>query len=94
MTVIKSKELIAFLGGGIQGNGIVCHVRLLEWDLHRIAINAGGRGVNEVVDRILPAGFEDIVKAEDIGLDIGIGVFEAVPHAGLGGEVDDDGGEG
>ena len=34
------------------------------------------------------AGFEDVVEADEIGLDIGTGVGDAVAHTGLGGEVD------
>ena len=39
---------------------------------------------------VVSTGFEDVVEAEDVALDIGIGVFDAVAHSGLGCEVDDD----
>lgn len=38
----------------------------------------------------MPRGFEDIVEADDVALDVGIGVLYTVAHSGLGGEVDDD----
>ena len=37
----------------------------------------------------MAAGFEDVVEADDVGLDIGIGILDAVTDAGLGCEVDD-----
>jgi len=36
----------------------------------------------------VPAGFEDMVEAYDVGGNVGIGVGDAVAHAGLGGQVD------
>jgi len=38
----------------------------------------------------MAAGFEDVVKADDVGLDVGIGVVDAIADASLSGEVDDD----
>ena len=35
----------------------------------------------------MAAGFEDVVEAEDVAFDVGVGVLDAVTHAGLGGEV-------
>ena len=36
------------------------------------------------------AGLEDVVEADEVGLDVGVGVGDGVADAGLGGEVDDD----
>ncbi len=36
---------------------------------------------------VVAAGFEDIEKAQHVGVDVGVGVFEAVTHAGLCGEM-------
>ena len=38
----------------------------------------------------MAAGFEDVVEADEVGFDVGIGVSDAVADTGLGGEVDDD----
>ena len=38
----------------------------------------------------MAAGFEDIVEANDVALDIDIGVIDAIAHTGLGGEVHHD----
>src|SRR5690606_32296429 len=36
-----------------------------------------------------PAGFQDIEEADDVAVNVGMGIFEAVANARLGGEVDD-----
>ncbi len=40
---------------------------------------------------VVAAGFEEVVETDEVTLDVGIGVGDAVAHAGLCGEVDDDG---
>lgn len=37
--------------------------------------------------RVIPAGFEDVVEADEVGQDVGIGVCDAVADTGLGCEV-------
>src|SRR3954447_6425053 len=39
-------------------------------------------------DAVMAATLQNIQEADDIGLGIGVRIFEAVPNAGLGGEVD------
>ena len=39
---------------------------------------------------MVPAGFEDVVEADEVALDVGIGVDDAVADTGLCSEVDDD----
>ena len=38
----------------------------------------------------MPAGFQDVVEANHVAMDVGIGILDAVTYTGLGGEVDDD----
>ena len=37
--------------------------------------------------RVMPAGFEDIEEPNNIALNVNIGVINAVPHPGLGSEM-------
>ena len=37
------------------------------------------------------AAFKEIDESDEVGVDVGVGVFERVAHSRLGGEVDDDG---
>ena len=48
-----------------------------------------GRGEDEVFRLHRPGTFEHGQKADDVGVDIALGVFEAVADPGLGPEVDD-----
>ena len=41
-------------------------------------------------DRILPARFQNIVKADDVAFDVHVGIRDGVPHACLRGEIHDD----
>ena len=38
----------------------------------------------------MAAGLEDVVEADDVGLDVGIGVGDAIANTGLSSEVDND----
>ena len=40
--------------------------------------------------RMVAAGFENVEKAHQIALYVGLGMVDAVAHPGLGGEIDDD----
>ena len=84
-------ELVALFGGCVQRYRIVDLIIGGVRDLLVAAVHAGGTGVHEVFDLIVTAGFQDIVKADEVALDIGIGVRDGIADAGLGGEVHDDG---
>ena len=43
-----------------------------------------------MLDGVIPAGFEDIIESDEVALDIGIGVGDAIAYACLSCEVDDD----
>ena len=87
-------ELVALFGGGVQGNRVVHFVVGGVGDLLVAAIDAGGTGVNEVFDFAFlgasAAGFEDIVEADEVALDVGVRVRDGIADSGLGGEVHDD----
>ena len=48
--------------------------------------------LHDVVDvgEVAATGFEDVVEAHDVALDVGVGVLDAVAHACLGCKVDHD----
>ena len=52
------------------------------------AVDAARRGIYQVLHWMMPTGFEDVVETNDVAFDIGVGVLDAVAHAGLGGEID------
>ena len=55
------------------------------------AVDRGRRGVNEMPASRVPASFEHVEKAREIGIDIGMRIDQGMPHAGLGSEVHDGG---
>ncbi len=51
-------------------------------------VDRGGRGEDQVRNTVVAAAFEHVAEAHEVGADVGRGVFEAVPHPGLGRQVD------
>ena len=45
-----------------------------------------------MLHRVVPAGFQDVEKADQVALDIHIRMVNGIPHAGLRGQVDHHGG--
>ena len=92
LAVAVGEELVGLLGGGVEGDGVVHLVVHGEGHLFVPAVDGGAGGVDQVLDRVVAAGLEDVVEADDVRLDVDVGVVDGVAHAGLGGEVHDDGG--
>ena len=53
------------------------------------AVDRRGGGIDHVPRLPRPGELEHVAVADEIGLDVGARVFEAVANAGLGAEVDD-----
>ena len=81
-------QLVTLLGGGVEAYGVVhlviCRIR------HFLvaAIYGRGRGIDQMFHFVVAAGLEDVVESDEVALDVGIGVGDAVAHACLGGQVD------
>ena len=84
-----SEEFVALFGGGVEGDGIIDFVVGAEGDFGIAAVDGAAGGVDEVFGGVVAAGFEDVVEADEVGFDVGVGVVDAVANASLGGEVDD-----
>lgn len=67
-----------------------------EGNLGVVAVNGGGRGIDQVHHAFgaavigVAAGFQNVVEADEVGFDIYVGVGNGVPYAGLGCQVDYD----
>jgi len=81
------QEFIGFLGSCVDADGMVHVVPDGEGYFGVSAIDGAGGGIDQVRYLQLPAGLQDIGKAQDVGLDINQGVLQAVPHPGLGCQV-------
>ncbi len=88
--VAVGKELVALLGGGIEADGVVYTVVGRERHFLVAAIDAAAAGVDEVFHRIVAACLEDVVEADDVALDIHVGILDAIADTGLCGEVHHD----
>ena len=81
-------QFVALFCGGIEGHGIVNLVIGGIWHFLVGAIDAATAGIYQVRDFVMTAGFEDVVETDEVGLDIGIGVGDAVTDSCLSGKVD------
>ena len=90
LAVAVGHQLIALLGSGVEAHRVVHAVVRAEWDLLVAAVDGTGAGVHKVLHRMVPARFEDIVESDNIALDVGVRVLDAVAYAGLRREVHHD----
>ena len=88
LAVAVGHELVALLGGGIQGDGVVHAVVGAEGHFLVAAIHGAGAGIHQVLHGMVSARLQDVVEAHDVALDIDIGVVDAVAHPRLRGQVD------
>ena len=49
----------------------------------------GGRGIDQMLDFVVTTGLQNVVKPNDIALNIGIGIGDRIPHTSLSGKVYD-----
>ncbi len=88
------QKLVALLCGCIEADGVVDLVISAVGHLLVGAVDTGTAGVDEMCDAVLPVvvavatGFEDVVEADEVAGDVGIGVGDAVTHPCLCCEVD------
>lgn len=85
-----SQQLIALLGCCIQAYRVVYLVVCAERHLLVAAINRGRRCINQMFHRIVAAGLQDVVEADDIGFDVDIRMIDGIADACLGSQIDHD----
>lgn len=94
LAVGMSHQFVALLGGGIKADRVIHLVIGAVGNLLVTAINRTGRGINKMAHTTLsvivtmPAGFKDVIETDQVTLDIGIGVGDAVADTGLSRQVD------
>ena len=74
MAVGVRHQLIGFLGGGIQADGMVDRVGLGKRHLDVAAVHAGAARVHQVRGRVVAAGLQDVDEAHQIRLGVGVRV--------------------
>ncbi len=82
------EQFVTFLGGGIQAHRIVHLVVSRIRDFLVAAINGRGAGINQMLHSVVAAGFEYVVEADDVALDVGIRGGDGAADSCLRGKVD------
>src|SRR5690554_8059225 len=87
LAVGVSHQLIGLLGGRVQAQGVIYVV--MHGERHGLvsAVYRAAGGVHQVLHVVMATAFQDIHKANQVGVYVGVGVFQGVTYAGLGGQV-------
>ena len=82
-------QFIGFLGCCIERNRIIYLVVGAVRNLLVGTVDGGRRSINQMLYRVMTAGFEDIKEADQIGFHISIWIGDGVAHTSLCCKVDD-----
>ena len=88
LAISMGHQLVALLRGGVEAYGVVYLVVCRIGHLLIAAIDGRGRGVDQMFHLMVTARLENVVEPDEVALDIGVGIGDAVAHACLGGQVD------
>jgi len=77
-------EFIGFFGGRVQAGGVIRAVLDAVGQFVVESVNGTGGGEDEVLYFVLAAGFQNVAETDQIGLDVALGMCDAVAHSGLG----------
>lgn len=78
LAVAMGHQLVALLSGGIKADGIIYIIVCGEGNLLIAAIHATARSIHQMLHGMVAAGLKDIVETNDVALNVGIGVLDAV----------------
>ena len=87
LAISMGHQLVALLRGGVEAHGVVHLVICRIGHFLVTAIYGRGRGIDQMFHFVVAAGLEDVVETDEVALDVGVGIGDAVAHACLGGEV-------
>ena len=88
--IAVGEEFVALLRRRIQAHRIIHPIVRAERDFLVAAVHAAGAGVDQVLHRMMPTGFQDVVEPDHVALDVRIRVLDAIADTGLCCQVYDD----
>lgn len=89
MAVAVREQFVGAFSRGVQRNRLIDLIAFAKRHPGVGTIDRAAGGVDQVGRRMMPAGFEDVEKADQIRLRVGVGIVEGVADSGLRGEVND-----
>src|SRR5439155_6807300 len=89
MRICMSHELVRLLGRAVQVEWVIDIVRGAERHARIGAVDRGRRGVEKMSAPGMAASFEDVEKANEVGISISVRVGQRMAHPGLRCEVND-----
>ena len=88
--IAVGEEFVALLGCRIQAHRIIHPVIRAERNFLVAAVHTAGASVDQVLDRMMPAGLQDVVEPDHVALDVRIRILDAITDTGLSGKVHND----
>ena len=83
-------QFVALFGSGIERHGMVHLVGSGIRDFGIAAIDRRTAGIDQMGHLVVTAGFEQVIETHDVAFDVGVGIGDAIAHAGLGSQIDND----
>ena len=81
-------QFIRLFGRGIERDRVINTVMLAERRHLVAAIDRGRTGIDQMLDRVMPTPFKNVHEAGQIGVDIGVWIFNRIADTGLGRQMD------
>ena len=82
-------QFVRLLGRGIEADRMIDIVGVRERQLGVGAIDRRRRRKDQMLAAVVPAAFQHVEEALQVGVDIGVRIAERMAHAGLRGEMHD-----
>src|SRR5262249_28269776 len=83
MAVAVSLQLVGSFRRRIELQGVIGTRVLAEWHSRVGAVDATGASIGEMRRRGMPAGLQDVCERDQVAVDVGLRVCQAVSDAGL-----------
>jgi len=83
MAIGVCHQFIRLFGGRIETNGIVDVGRFLKGEFAVVSVYRRTGSIDEAPHIVMPASFQYMQKADDVGFDVFVGMVEGVAHACL-----------
>lgn len=87
LTVGVGHQLVTLFCGSVEGHGVIHLVLGRVGHLLVGSVNAGRGRIHQMLHGVVAAGFQDVIEADEIALDVGIGVGDGVANASLGRQI-------
>ncbi len=81
-------HFVGLLGGGVQAHGMINPFVRVERHLCVHAIHGAAGSIYQMLHLVVSAPFQNIQKSDNIGINVGLGIFNGITNASLSSQID------